>query len=195
MRIDYLFPVLGYLLGSVSSAIVLARLMGLTDPRLTGSGNPGATNILRYGGKTLAALTLLGDVLKGVVPVVIARALTDEPLVLALTAFGAFLGHLYPVFFGFQGGKGVATALGVLLALSPWLGLALVVTWVLVALISRYSSLSALLAALLAPFYAWWLLPGWPYLLVTTAIAALLIWRHRGNIQRLLAGQEAKIGR
>lgn len=196
MRIDYLFPVLGYLLGSVSSAIVLARLMGLKDPRLTGSGNPGATNILRYGGKTLAALTLLGDVLKGVVPVVIARALTDEPVVVALTAFGAFIGHLYPVFFRFQGGKGVATALGVLLALSPWLGLALVVTWVLVALISRYSSLSALLAALLAPFYAWWLLlPGWPYLLVTTAIAALLIWRHRGNIRRLLAGQEAKIGR
>jgi len=195
MRIDYLFPVLGYLLGSVSSAIVLARLMGLKDPRLTGSGNPGATNILRYGGKTLAALTLLGDVLKGVVPVVIARVLTDEPLVLALTAFGAFLGHLYPVFFRFQGGKGVATAFGVLLALSPWLGLALVATWAFVALISRYSSLSALLAALLAPFYAWWLLPGWPYLLVTTAIAALLIWRHRGNIQRLLAGQEAKIGR
>ncbi len=195
MRIDYLFPVLGYLLGSVSSAIVLARLMGLKDPRLTGSGNPGATNILRYGGKTLAALTLLGDVLKGVVPVVIARAFTDEPLVLALTALGAFIGHLFPVFFRFQGGKGVATALGVLLALSPWLGLALVVTWVLVALISRYSSLSALVAALLAPFYAWWLLPGWPYLLVVAAIAALLIWRHRGNIQRLLAGQEAKIGR
>ena len=195
MRIDYLFPVLGYLLGSVSSAIVLARLMGLKDPRLIGSGNPGATNILRYGGKTLAALTLLGDVLKGVVPVAVARAFTDEPLVLALTAFGAFMGHLYPVFFRFQGGKGVATAFGVLVALSPWLSLALVATWVLVALISRYSSLSALVTALLAPFYAWWLLPDWPYLLGTAAIAALLIWRHRGNIQRLLGGQEAKIGR
>src|SRR5262245_52915312 len=153
----YLLPVLGYLLGSISSAVVIARVMGLDDPREVGSKNPGATNVLRYGGKAAAALTLAGDVLKGVVPVLIARALTDDPTVLATTALAAFLGHLFPVFFGFHGGKGVATALGVLAALNPWVGLLLGATWLATAAVTRYSSLSSLVASVAAPLYVGWL--------------------------------------
>lgn len=190
----YLLPLAAYLIGSISSAIVVARAMGLPDPREVGSRNPGATNILRYGGKKAAALTLLGDVLKGVIPVLIARALTSDPAMLAATAGGAFLGHLYPVFFGFQGGKGVATALGVSLALNAWLGLLLAATWLVMAALFRYSSLSALVAALAAPFYTWWLMPHAAYVLMMTGMSALLILRHRDNIRRLLAGQEGRIG-
>ncbi len=190
----YLLPVAAYLIGSISSAIVVARAMGLPDPREVGSRNPGATNILRYGGKTAAALTLLGDVLKGVIPVLIARALTSDPAILAATAGGAFLGHLYPVFFGFQGGKGVATALGVSLALNPWLGLLLAASWLAMAALFRYSSLSALVAALAAPFYTWWLMPHAAYVVMMIGMSALLILRHRDNIRRLLAGQEGRIG-
>ncbi|GMR20418.1 MAG: glycerol-3-phosphate 1-O-acyltransferase PlsY [Gammaproteobacteria bacterium] len=191
----YLLPILAYLMGSVSSAIVLARILGLQDPRKVGSGNPGATNILRYGGKKVAALTLLGDIIKGVIPVVITRALTDDVTILALTALAAFLGHLYPVYFRFQGGKGVATALGVWSALNPWMGLALIATWVATAVITRFSSLSALVASFLAPVYAWWLLPHLPYKVMATVMAVLLIWRHRSNIKRLLAGEEGRIGK
>src|SRR3989344_3513695 len=129
----YLLPLLAYLLGSVSSAVVIARIMGLRDPRDVGSGNPGATNILRYGGKAAAILTLAGDILKGVIAVLIARSLTTDDVVIVLTGFAAFLGHLFPVFFGFRGGEGVAPALGVWLALNLWVGLALIGTWVLVA--------------------------------------------------------------
>lgn len=194
--IDYLFPALGYLLGSVSTAVVVARLMKLEDPRTVGSRNPGATNILRYGGKLAAALTLMGDALKGVIPVLIARAFTAEPMVLALTGLLAFLGHLYPVFFGFRGGKGVATALGVWLALSPWVALALITTWLAMAAVFRYSSLAAVTAAALAPVYVWWTLPGQPpYVAVSVMMSVLLIWRHRANIMKLLAGGEDKIGR
>ena len=150
----YLLPVLGYLFGSISTAVVVARLLNLDDPRHGGSGNPGATNVLRMGSKLGAILTLAGDLGKGLVPVLIARALTADAVVLALVALGAFLGHLYPVCFGFKGGKGVATALGVFLGLSPWLGLALLLTWLGVAWVSRYSSLSALCAAALGPLYA-----------------------------------------
>jgi len=182
-------------MGSVSSAIVLARILGLQDPRKVGSGNPGATNILRYGGKKVAALTLLGDIIKGVIPVVITRALTDDVTILALVALAAFLGHLYPVYFRFQGGKGVATALGVWSALNPWMGLALIATWIATAVITRLSSLSALVAALSAPVYAWWLLPHPPYQVMATVMAVLLIWRHRTNIRRLLAGEEGRIGK
>lgn len=192
---EYLLIALAYLIGSVSSAILIAGLMGLEDPRRIGSGNPGATNILRYGGKLPAALTLLGDVLKGVIPVLIARAFTSDPLILALVGLMAFLGHLYPVFFGFHGGKGVATGLGVWLALSPWVALALVVTWILVAAVFRYSSLSALTAAVLAPVYVWILLGELPYLAISLAMCALLFWRHRSNIEKLLSGKESKIGR
>jgi len=190
----YSFPVLAYLLGSVSSAVVIARLMGLPDPRSVGSKNPGATNVLRYGGRKAAILTLAGDVLKGVIPVLIAHAVTADPVIIALTGFGAFLGHLFPVFFGFRGGKGVATALGVWLAINPWVGLALLVTWLATALLFRYSSLSALTASVAAPFYVAWLSPGPAYLAVMIVMSAILIFRHRSNIRNLIAGTETKIG-
>jgi len=191
----YFLPLLAYLLGSVSSAVVIARLMGLQDPRETGSKNPGATNILRYGGKAAAILTLAGDILKGVIAVLIARALTADDVIIVLSGFAAFLGHLFPVFFGFRGGKGVATALGVWLALSPWVGLLLLATWVLMAVLFRYSSLSALTASVAAPLYVAWLSPGMPYLATMIVMSAILIFRHRSNIRNLLAGSEAKIGR
>ena len=190
----YVLPVLAYLLGSISTAVVIARLRGLKDPREVGSGNPGATNLLRYAGKTAAALTLFGDVLKGVVAVLAARLVTDDPLMLALTGFMVFFGHLYPVFFRFRGGKGVATALGVWLALNLWVGLALLATWLVMAAAFRYSSLSALAAAVAAPLYVGWLLPGTPYLVASAAISALLIFRHRSNIRNLMAGREHRIG-
>lgn len=192
---EYLFPVLGYLLGSISTAVVIARLMKLEDPRNVGSGNPGATNILRYGGRRAAALTLLGDALKGVIPVLIARAFTAEPMILALTGLLSFLGHLYPIFFGFRGGKGVATALGVWLALSPWVALALVTSWLAMAGVFRYSSLAAVTAAALAPVYVWIFHGPLPYVVVSAIMSLLLIWRHRANIKKLLAGAESKIGR
>jgi len=190
----YLIPIPAYLLGSISSAIVIARIMGLADPRETGSNNPGATNILRYGGKLAALLTLLGDILKGVVAVLVARALTTDVLIIALCGFAAFLGHLYPIFFGFRGGKGVATALGVWLAVNPWVGLAMLGTWIGMAAVFRYSSLSALVASLAAPLYVAWLSPGIPYVGTAVVMSAILIYRHRANIQKLLAGTETKIG-
>jgi len=195
MNWPYLLPVAAYLLGSVSSAIVVARLMGLRDPRQVGSRNPGATNILRYGGKVAAVLTLLGDVLKGALAVLAARTLTADPGIIALSGFLAFLGHLFPVYFGFRGGKGVATAFGVWLAVSPLVGLLLAGTWLLVAALFRYSSLAALTAALAAPVYVWWLVPGTPYLVAGVAISAALIVRHRSNIRKLLAGKETRIGK
>jgi glycerol-3-phosphate acyltransferase PlsY len=190
----YTFPVFAYLLGSVSSAIIIARLMGLKDPREIGSKNPGATNILRYGGKTAAVLTLVGDALKGAVPVLIAQALTHDVVILALTGLGAFLGHLFPVYFSFRGGKGVATTLGVWLALSPWAGLAMVATWAAIAFVFRYSSLAALTVSVVAPFYVAWFSPGWPYILAMIVMSATLIFRHRANIRSLLAGTETRIG-
>jgi len=191
----YSLPVLAYLLGSISSAVVIARVMGLPDPRETGSKNPGATNILRYGGKTAAVLTLAGDILKGVIAVLVARALTADAVIITLCGFAAFLGHLFPVFFGFRGGKGVATALGVWFALNPWVGLALLVTWVLMALLFRYSSLAALATSAAAPLYVAWLSPGTPYLATMIVMSAILIFRHRANIRNLIAGTETKIGR
>jgi glycerol-3-phosphate acyltransferase PlsY len=191
----YLLPVFAYLLGSVSSAIVIARLFGLTDPRQVGSGNPGATNILRYGGKKAAALTLAGDVLKGVIPVLVAHALGAAPLILALTLLAAFLGHVFPVFHGFKGGKGVATAAGALVALNGWVGLALISTWLVMAFTTRYSSLSAIVTTLASPLYVWWFTRE-PVLIAATAVmGVMLLWRHRSNIQKLIAGTETKIGR
>ncbi|MHB8744543.1 MAG: glycerol-3-phosphate 1-O-acyltransferase PlsY [Sulfuricaulis sp.] len=192
----YSFPVLAYLLGSVSTAVVIARVLGLADPRDVGSKNPGATNILRYGGKAAAALTLAGDVLKGAIPVLIARELTTDTVIITLTGFGAFLGHLFPVFFSFRGGKGVATALGVWLALNLWVGLALLTTWVLVLLVFRFSSLAALVTAVAAPVYVAWLAPpGVAYLSSMIVMSGILIIRHRSNIRQLLAGTESRVGR
>ena len=192
--LQYLLLPAAYLLGSISSAVVIARMMHLEDPRNVGSRNPGATNILRYGGKIAAALTLLGDLLKGVVAVVIARLVTDDPLVLASVGLLVLVGHVYPIFFGFHGGKGVATGFGVWLALSPWVALALVLTWLVVAALFRYSSLSALVAAASCPLYVWLLLGRWPYVVLSIVMGGLLIWRHRSNIEKLLAGKESRIG-
>ena len=192
--IDIILIAAGYLFGSISAAIIVCRLMGLTDPRTEGSKNPGATNVLRIGGKKAAALTLLGDTLKGVLPVLIARLVTAEPVVIAGVGFAAFAGHLYPVFFGFRGGKGVATALGVLLAIAWPMGLAVVATWLFMAKVVRISSLSALTAAALAPLYAWLLGLDPAYLVMTFALSALLIWRHRSNIRNLIEGKEGRIG-
>ncbi|BBL72584.1 glycerol-3-phosphate acyltransferase [Methylogaea oryzae] len=185
---------LAYLMGSVSSAVVVCRAMGLPDPRAEGSKNPGATNVLRIGGKKAAAITLFGDVLKGVLPVVLGKALGVEPMLLAMIGLAAFLGHLFPVFFGFQGGKGVATAVGVLAAFSWQVGLALLGTWLAMAAISRISSLSALTASVLAPFYVWWLSGDMAMTATAGLLSVLLVWRHKGNIQRILSGTESRIG-
>ena len=194
-----LFIAAAYLLGSLSFAVIVSRAMGLPDPRSFGSGNPGATNVLRTGRKTAAALTLLGDALKGWIAVVLARELApqfglSEGIVL-LCALAVFIGHLFPVFFRFQGGKGVATALGVLVGLNPWLGLACLATWIAMALLFRISSLSALVTALLAPLYAGLLL-GWGDTAVAVlVITLLLVYRHKSNLIKLVNGEEARIGK
>ncbi len=193
-----LFIAVAYLIGSLSFAVIVSRAMRLPDPRQYGSGNPGATNVLRTGRKTAAALTLLGDALKGWVVVVLARMLAPqfglaEDIVL-LCALAVFIGHLFPLFFRFQGGKGVATALGVLVGLNPWLGLACLATWLAVAGIFRISSLAALAAAALAPVYAG-LLMGWGSTAITVlVISLLLVYRHKSNLIKLMSGQEARIG-
>jgi len=188
---EWLLVPLAYLTGSVSSAIIVCRVMGLADPRENGSGNPGATNVMRIGGKKAAAITLAGDALKGLLPVLLAKAVGVDSLILSVVVFAAFLGHLYPVFFGFKGGKGVATSFGVTLGVTWLLGLAVSGTWLLVYKIGKISSLSALVAAALTPLYAW-LIVGDINLLVTFGLISLmLLWRHKSNIQRLLAGQES----
>ena len=183
----------GYLFGSISTAIVVCRLMGLPDPRSQGSRNPGTTNVLRIGGKKAAILTLAGDMLKGLVPVLIARTLGAGHEIQAATGLAAFLGHLYPVFFGFQGGKGVATALGVFFGLHWLTGLVVTGIWIAMALLFRISSLSALTAMLLAPLLFWYLQPEMAYVYVTIIITVMLFWRHRTNIRDLLSGREGKI--
>jgi acyl phosphate:glycerol-3-phosphate acyltransferase len=197
-----LYPALAtlaaYLIGSLSFAVIVSRLMGLNDPRTYGSGNPGATNVLRSGNKLAAVLTLLLDALKGFVPVLLVR-LYGEPYglgeaTLALVGLAAFLGHLLPVFFHFKGGKGVATAAGVLLGLNPWLGIATLATWIIIAAFSRYSSLAAIVAAVFAPFYQVLIWGGGPVAVTVFVMGALLVWRHRGNMQKLLKGTESKLG-
>ncbi|HFD86742.1 MAG TPA: glycerol-3-phosphate 1-O-acyltransferase [Gammaproteobacteria bacterium] len=181
---------MGYLLGSLSSAIIVSRLMGLPDPRTQGSGNPGATNVMRTGGKKAAAITLLGDLLKGLIPVLIAKSMGASLEIQLLVAMAAFLGHLYPVFFGFAGGKGVATAAGVLLALDWRIGTAALGTWLLVFALKKISSLSALTATALTPVYIWLITGSGAFTLFGIVLAALVFWRHRSNIQNLLAGTE-----
>lgn len=193
------FIVIAYLIGSLSFAVLVSRAFGLPDPKTYGSGNPGATNVLRTGNRLAAALTLAGDALKGFAAVMLARWLGPQFGVGAAgidaVALAVFAGHLYPVFFGFRGGKGVATAAGVLFAMNVWLGLATLFTWAIVAALFRYSSLAAIAAAFAAPFFAA-MLSGQPLAVATVAaIALLLIWRHRDNVRRLLAGAETRIGR
>ena len=184
-----------YLAGSIASAVIVCKLLGLPDPREGGSGNPGATNVLRLGGKKAAAITLLGDVLKGLLPVLLAAWLVPRPEAVAAAAVAAFLGHLFPVFFHFKGGKGFATALGVIAGLS-WLAVgAMVTTWVLVAAVSRISSLSALVSALVLPAYLWWFTGFTAYWIGGLIITAMIFVRHSGNIARLLAGTEPRIGK
>lgn len=194
LHIDTIIAIIiAYLFGSISSAIVICNLMKLPDPRTEGSRNPGATNVLRIGGKKAAIFTLIGDILKGVIPVLAAKLYGFDTLSLSMITLAAFLGHLYPVFFGFQGGKGVATAFGCITALVWQVGLALAITWLVFAFITRYSSLSALIAALTAPFYMWYF-TNWNYTIMACVISILLFYRHKGNIQKLLAGKESKIG-
>ena len=184
---------IAYLVGSVSSAIVVSKLLRLQDPRDAGSGNPGTTNVLRLSGKIPAALTLLGDVAKGTLPVVAANAITQDPVSVAIAALAAFLGHLYPVYFRFAGGKGVATAIGAYLGLSLPVCLGVVGVWLTIALISRYSSLSSILAMLSAPFFVWYF--GYDEWIIGTAavIFVFIVFRHIANIKRLLAGEEGRI--
>ena len=184
--------VLAYLLGSISSAILVSRLFKLPDPRTHGSNNPGATNVYRSGGSLPACLVLVFDILKGTIPVWGAYFLKLEPLELGLIAVAACLGHMYPLFFSFKGGKAVATAFGSLLPIGLSLGGLLIGTWLLIVAITRYSSLAALVAVTLAPLYTWWIKPL--YTLPVTFITLLIIIRHRTNIVRLFKGEEPKVG-
>ncbi len=179
-----------YLIGSIASAILVGRALGLGDPRQSGSGNPGATNILRLGGKKAAALTLCGDLIKGVIPVLIARWLGVNDWILAAVALATFLGHLYPLYFGFRGGKGVATAMGILLALMPLLGLSVLGVWITVFALTRVSSLAALLAAISAVPLVFALSAMTSFRALMVVLVWFILWRHRSNIQRLLNGRE-----
>ncbi len=188
---DLLLIAGAYLLGSVSSAILVSRLLGLDDPRAHGSGNPGATNMLRTGHKPAAMFTLCGDMLKGYAPVWLATQLNLSATSVGLVGLAAVIGHLFPLFFQFRGGKGVATTLGVCLAFSPWLGLCQISSWLLLTLIFRISSLSALVTAILTPLFCYWLAPTW--LLVCSLICLLMIIRHRSNLISLLHGREHRL--
>lgn len=189
-----LFGLVGYLLGSIPFAVVVSKAFGLADPRSHGSGNPGATNVLRTGNKLAAALTLLGDMLKGWLAVWLARRLGGDGLAIAAAGACAFLGHLFPLFLRFKGGKGVATALGVLAGFSGPLASIAAGAWLLTALLTRYSSLSALIAAVVAPIVSGFLIERIEVVTAVALMSALLILRHRSNIQRLFAGTEPRIG-
>ncbi|EKD54429.1 MAG: Membrane protein containing DUF205 [uncultured bacterium] len=196
MLVEIMLAVMiAYLFGSISSAIITCKLMGMPDPRKQGSGNPGATNVLRMGGKKAAIITLLGDIIKGVIPVLAAKIVGIHTFGLSLVAFAAFFGHLYPIFFRFQGGKGVATAFGALTALSWPVGLSLALSWLLIAFIFRYSSLASLIAALLAPFYMGYFTLNQSYVTMTIVMSLFLIYRHKNNIRHLWQGKESKIGK
>ncbi len=184
--------IVAYLLGSIASAVVVCKILGLPDPRTQGSQNPGATNVLRYGGKSAAIYTLLGDLLKGLVAVLLARLFGIQGVWLALVGLAAFIGHIYPVFFQFQGGKGVATVFGVMLGLSFPVAIVSAITWLVVLVFSRYSSLAALSAAIFTPIYVV-LFGHYGYFFPVLIMCAILIWRHWGNIQRLRAGTESKV--
>ena len=196
--IPVLATLAAYLIGSLSFAVIVSRLMGLNDPRSYGSGNPGATNVLRSGNKLAAVLTLLLDALKGFLPVwwvaQFGAAYGLGEGTLALVGLVAFLGHLWPVFFKLAGGKGVATAAGVLIGFNPRLGLATLATWLIIAFFFRYSSLASIVAAIFAPFYQLLIWGGNPVALAVGVMGLLLVWRHSANIQKLLKGTESRIG-
>ncbi|MGD8570135.1 MAG: glycerol-3-phosphate 1-O-acyltransferase PlsY [Gammaproteobacteria bacterium] len=185
--------VIAYLMGSLSAAIIVCKAMGLADPRTEGSNNPGATNVLRIGGKKAAAITLAGDALKGLTPVLIGHAFDQNVANLGLIGLAAFLGHLFPVFFSFRGGKGVATAFGVMVGISWMVGLAVLATWLIVAALFNISSLAALTAACLAPLYFWLVIPNVPLLVTIIVMSVILVVRHHSNIRKLLQGTEGKI--
>ena len=190
----FLYALGGYIAGSIPFAVVVSRVMALPDPRTYGSGNIGATNVLRSGHRVAALLTLAGDAGKGWAAVLAARMLGASDEMLALVAIAAFLGHVFPVWLRFRGGKGVATAAGVLVALDWRLGLAVIVAWLTIALVSRYSSLAAIVAALFAPVAAWYLAGAGPVLAAVAAMSVVLIARHRANIAKLARGEESRIG-
>ncbi len=187
--------IIAYFFGSVSSAIIVCKLMGLPDPRTQGSQNPGATNVLRMGGKKAALIVLLGDMLKGFIPVLAANYYGLNEIGIALVMLAAFIGHLFPIFFHFKGGKGVATAIGCLLALSLPVACAWIATWLVIALLFRYSSLAALMASLLVPIYAWYFTHSQVYVITIAIMSIILIYRHQRNIHNLLTGTERKIGK
>jgi len=193
MILGIVLVVIGYLCGSLASAVIVCRIMGLPDPRKEGSGNPGATNVLRLGGKKAAALTLAGDALKGAIPVLLAHLLSDSPAILASTAVAAIVGHMYPVFFQFKGGKGVATTFGAVAALVYPVALFMGAVWVLAAMATRYASLASMAAAVAAPLFALVFIQETATVVALVIIAALLVYRHRENIQRLRLGIESEI--
>ena len=193
MLINILLIFSAYLLGSVSAAIIVCKTLGLPDPRTGGSGNPGTTNVMRLYGKKAASLTLVGDIFKGIIPVLLAKVIVDSEFIIAICGLAAFLGHIFPIYFKFEGGKGVATLIGILFATHWLLGVSYIITWILTALIFRYSSLAALIAALPIPIYSYFIEHNNQYTISFTVIAIILFWRHKPNIYNLLNGKEDKI--
>jgi len=194
MIVNPALVIIAYLLGSVSTAIVVCRFLDKADPREIGSRNPGATNVLRYAGRAAAIATLAGDIAKGTLPILAAQLIGMAPPILTLVGLAAFLGHLYPIYYNFRGGKGVATFLGVNLALDPWIGLTFVTIWASMALVTRYSSVAALTAATTVPLLAVWLEKSTTSVIFLAIMVTLVFWRHRMNISSLIDGTEKKIG-
>ena len=195
VTVTVLMIIAAYLAGSISSAILVCKIRGLPDPRTSGSGNPGATNVLRIGGVSSAVLVLFFDMLKGAAPSYLGYKMGLDAASLGFIAVSACLGHILPIFFGFKGGKGVATALGVFLAINPFIALSLALTWLSIAIIFRFSSLAAIISSVSAPLWAWWFDSSDVYILLAFALAIILVWRHSENIKRLIAGTESKIGK
>mgnify|MGYP000393854931 FL=1 len=193
MLINILLIFSAYLLGSVSTAIIVCKILGLPDPRTGGSGNPGTTNVMRLYGKKAAFLTLVGDIFKGIIPVLLAKVIVDSEFIIVICGLAAFLGHIFPIYFKFEGGKGVATLIGILFATHWLLGVSYIITWILSALIFRYSSLAALIAALPIPIYSYFIEHNNQYTIGFAVIAIILFWRHKPNIYNLLNGKEDKI--
>ena len=193
MLINILLIFSAYLLGSISAAFIVCKTLGLSDPRTGGSGNPGTTNVMRLYGKKAAFLTLVGDICKGIIPVLLAKVIVNSEFIIAICGLAAFLGHIFPIYFKFEGGKGVATLIGILFATHWLLGVSYIITWILTALIFRYSSLAALIAALPIPIYSYFIEHNNQYTISFAVIAIILFWRHKLNIYNLLNGKEDKI--